>query len=183
MHSYWIQLKLYEQLASGIRLKDMPDEWFEIPSEKSMKNSMTATMSVFACCRLMDEMKFDIYRTDQTTKKLLEIDTGMMGPELHLLVINQIYCELIRENRQDILDNILDKEQKAFMKSMKDTPSVMRTEYAYALFAEKNDDKATQIKAQFDKISKEYPYQGEIASERELIANADNLIKILKDNL
>ena len=171
LRSFWIQLKINEQIASGVRLKDMPDEWFEIPSEESMKNSMTAVMGVFACNRLMDQMKFE--EAEQIMEKLLQMNTSIMGIHRNLMVVDKIYCELIGENREDRLNNMLDKQQKKFMKAMKNFPSVVRTEYAYALLAEKDQTMAVQMKEKFDKVAKKYPYPSEIVAERELMSLAD----------
>ena len=55
------------------------------------------------------------------------------------------------------------------LKAMKKTPSVLRTEYAYALLAEKDPDKAEGIRAQFEKSAAASPYPGDILSERELM--------------
>ena len=55
MRALWIQLKINEQMARGLRLRDMPQEWFVLPSGEEMKNSLAAALAVFACNRLMDE--------------------------------------------------------------------------------------------------------------------------------
>ena len=39
-------MKISEQIAKGLRLKEMPEEWFGIPEDDEMQNSMTA-MAVF----------------------------------------------------------------------------------------------------------------------------------------
>ena len=52
---------------------------------------------------------------------------------------------------------------------MKDTPSVIRSEYAYAVLAEKDEKKAEKLLARFEKVTKTYPYPQEIEAERELI--------------
>ena len=64
---------------------------------------------------------------------------------------------------------MLDKSQKKFMKAMKNFPSILRTEYAYALLAEKDEIKADEIKSKFEKIAMSYPHPSEINSERELM--------------
>jgi len=55
------------------------------------------------------------------------------------------------------------------MKLMKSYPSVMRTEYVYALLGEKEDSKARQLRDSFDKKVKSYTYPVEIQMEYELI--------------
>jgi hypothetical protein len=58
---------------------------------------------------------------------------------------------------------------------MQKFPSVIRTEYAYALLYEKDLPKAEKLKARFEKCAKNYPYTGDIESERELFEIAGNV--------
>ena len=62
------------------------------------------------------------------------------------------------------------KEHEKFIKQMKNTPSVIRTEYAYALLVEKDEKKAEDWLKLFEKVAKTYPYPRDIEGERELIA-------------
>ncbi len=173
MRAFWIQLKVSELNTKGVRIKDMPEEWFAMPSPQSMKNSLVSVIGVFICNRLMDAMEFKI--ADQTMEELLKMDTGMVGLHRSLLMVDRIYCELVSENRQEILDEMLDKNQKKLMKAMKNYPSILRTEYAYALLSQKDSLKADKIKAAFEKIAASYPYPQEIGSERELMAFAEQI--------
>ena len=172
--SFWVQLKVNEQILKGIRPKDMPDEWFIVPSDEAMKNSMVAVMGVFACNRLMDAENFE--EADKLMAHMLEIDSGMAGVHRNLIICDRIYIELINENRRDILDGMLDREQKKFMKQMKNWPSVLRTEYAYALLCEKNTEKSAKLLTQFEKMAKSYPYQNDVQCERKLMEIAERKI-------
>lgn len=167
LRAFWVQIKANELITKGIRLKDMPEEWFEVPSKEEMKNSMTAVMGVFAANRMMDTHAFNEAR--EFMEGLSKMDTGIIGLHRSLLECDMIFCELIGENRKEYLNNILDKRQKKFMKQMKNYPAVIRTEYAYALIAGKDEIKADQIKKRFEKCALSYPYQSDIESERELM--------------
>jgi hypothetical protein len=114
MRAFWIQMKANEQISKGIRLKDMPKEWFDLPDDESMKNSMVATISVFGCNRLMDEHRFE--EADQQIKHILQIESGIVGVHQNLLICDQIYCELIGKNRSTRIRAKLTKGQKKFMK-------------------------------------------------------------------
>lgn len=171
IRSFWVQMKVNEQIAKGVRLKNMPDEWFAVPSDEAMKNSMVAVMGVFACNRLMDAGNFE--EADKLMTHMLETDNGMIGLHCSLMICDRMYVELITDNRLEVLDSMFTKEQKKFMKSMKSFPSVLRTEYAYALLCEKDTAKAEQVKARFEKCARTYPYPNEVQSERELMEIAD----------
>lgn len=172
LRSFWVQMKTNEQIAQGIRIKDMPVEWFTVPCDEEMKNSMVAVMGVFASNRLMDEHQFE--EADKLMAHLLEIDSGIVGLHRNLMICDRIYYELITRNRREVLDAMLDKQQKKFMKAMKTFPSVIRTQYASALLAEQDNAGAEHIKAQFEKFAKTYPYPNEIQAERELMEIAES---------
>ena len=167
MQSFWVQMKVNEQYGKGISLKNMPDEWFAVPSDEAMKNSMVVVIGVFACNRLMDAQQFE--EADKLMAHMLEIDSGMVGIHRSLMICDRMYVELITENSREVLDKMFTKEQKKFMMQMKNYPSVLRTEYVYALLYEKDNAKAEQIMAQFEKCAKTYPYPNGVQSERELM--------------
>ena len=173
MRAFWLQLKVNEQIAKGVRLKDMPDEWFAVPTDEAMRNSMVAAQGVFATNRLMDQQRFE--EADQLIAHLLEIDSGIIGLHRSLMICDRMYCEMISNNRKEILDEMLTKEQTNFMKAMKKFPSIIRTEYVYSLLVLKDVDKAKEARASFEKAAKTYPYPSDIQSERELIEIADNI--------
>ena len=103
----------------------------------------------------------------------MKSDTAMVGLHRNLLICDCIYCALVEEENVEKAIEMLDKQQKKFMKSMKKYPSVLRTEYVYALLAEKDAAKAAKVKTQFEKSAKTYPYQSDVESERELIVLAE----------
>ena len=90
-----------------------------------------------------------------------------------LLLCDEIYLELIGENRRGTVDAMLTKPQRRFMRQMKDFPSVLRTGYALALLHDDDKERAALLRGRFEKIAETYPYQGEIEQERSLLALAD----------
>ena len=173
MKALWIQLKVNELQTNGIRLKDMPKELFIMPTDEKMQNSMISTVGVFCANRLIDERNFE--EAYNTINHLLSLDNGITPIHKYLLLCDKIYLELVYRNQKDEIQNLLSNELKNFMKSMKKYPSILRTEYAIALLYENNVEKANNIKKEFDKIPKNYPYQIDIDSEKELILLCDQI--------
>lgn len=169
--AFWMQMKVVEETTKGVRLKDMPAEWFTVPEDEAMKNSMVAARGVFACNRLMDEERFA--EADDLMAHLLSIESGMVGLHRSILICERVYVELITQNRREVVEEKLTKNLQSFMKAMKDNPSILRTQYAIALLHEGDKAKAETIKSQFEKRAKTYPYPHEIDSERDLMAIAD----------
>ena len=167
MRAFWIQMKTNEQLTKGIRTKDMPEEWFEVPSDDAMKNPMVATIGGYAASRMMDQHRFE--EAGKLIDYMLKIETGMVALHRNLLICDQIYLELIGQNRSDRVEALYTKELKKFMKAMKTFPSVIRLEYAYRLLAEHDPESAAKSMAAFEKVAATYPYPNDINTERELM--------------
>ena len=176
MRAFWIQMKTNEQLTKGIRTKDMPEEWFEVPSDDAMKNPMVATIGVYAASRMMDQHRFE--EADKLIDYMLKIETGMVALHRNLLICDQIYLELIGQNRSDRVEALYTKELKKFMKAMKTFPSVIRLEYAYRLLAEHDPESAAKSMAAFEKVAATYPYPNDINTERELMEIVDDKVNV-----
>lgn len=176
--AFWVQMKVMEMTSQGVRLKDMPDEWFYIPDENGMKNGMIATMGVFYENRLMDKMLFE--EAEKLIVQLLSGKNAVAGIYRNLLVCDRMFCELLDEKRQANAERLYDKNQKNFMKQMKKFPTVIRTEYALELLGRKDTEAAAKIKKRFEKCAKTHPYAVDIESERELMEVVDEEDKTLK---
>lgn len=170
LRGFWLQLKVNDQIARNVRLKEMPEEWFTVPEDWELENSMVCSCAVLACNRLMDEHRFS--EADRLMKHLLSVNSGIVGLHRSLLICDRIFCGLIGEGSGGISAELYTPEQKKFMKSMKNFPTVIRTEYALALLSEKDTAKSEKLCTRFEKIAKSYPYPSDICSERELMAIA-----------
>lgn len=170
LRAFWIQLKINQAQSEGVRLKDMPSSWFDLPDESDMGNTIISALAVFNENRLMDEQRFE--EAEALIKKLLDSQTISIGLYEKLLIADFIYIEAITTKSKEVIDKLYNKEQAAFMKAMKSFPSVIRTEYALALLNndERNRDEALK---RFERISKTYPNPSDIVSEGELIKTAE----------
>ena len=167
VYGFWMQLKCVEEMDKGVRLKDMPAEWFTFPAETDLPNSMVAAQAVFACNRLMDACRFA--EADALMAHLLAVNSGISGLHRGLLVCDRITVELLGDCRPEVIDGMLTKEVKKLMKAMKTFPSVCRTEYALALLHRKDLPKAAKWAKAFEKLAPSYPYPQEIEAERALM--------------
>lgn len=166
-------LEINAQSVEGVRLREMPEGWFEMPSVAELRSNAYAERAVFRCNRLMDEGRFEA--AEEAIRHLSDAESAMAGVHRKLLICDQIFCELVGECRTEVLGELYTREQYSFMRSMKDYPSVIRTEYAYALLYQHDGSKARMLRDAFEKCAKSYPNVGEICTERELLACADRI--------
>ena len=170
VRAFWIQMHLSAELAKGVRLRQMPAEWFVMPSPESLKNPMVATLGVLACNRMMDAL--DFAKADEMMHDMMQMDTGLIGLYHNLMKFNRVYCELVGENRKELLDSMVDTPMMTTMNLPNAPLPLLRTKYAYTLLAHRDIAEAERFKSQFEQTASAYPYLGELAGERELIAYA-----------
>ena len=173
----YIQLLVQNEVSNGTRIKDMPSEWFIMPSDEQLKNNMLAAQAVFCCNRLMDEHKFA--EADETMAHILSIESSMAAVHRMLCICDRIYCRLLAGDSSEQVSKLLTSQQIKLMEGMKSFPSVLRTQYAIAMLSEKNTQKADKIKNRFESIAKKYPYPADIETEREMILMVDKCFQKL----
>lgn len=162
-------LEIHSTLAQGIRLKDMPEDWFTLPADAGLGNQMTNSIEVFAINRLLDQHKSG--EALELIRKLFDSGASIHGLHRNMLRIDLVYCMLMQGDAQ-AAESELDDALRKFMQAMKNFPSVLRTQYATALLKDNDAKKAEEILKRFDRIAKKYPYPCDIESERELILAA-----------
>ena len=170
MEAMRIQLLIAEASARGVRLRDMPGEWFVIPDGASLENSMVAVISVFACNRLMDEGKYD--EAEEAIRSLCAAKTGMVGVHRSLLICDRLTCLLLRGDTA-AAEQCLTKQLLSFMKAMKNNPTILRCQYAVARLLKQDDGEAQAVMKRFELCAKTHPFVSDIESERELLAAID----------
>ena len=173
MNAFGTQFKIAAAQTDGMRLRDMPDEWFELPSaEGTESNALIASIAVFAENRLMDEYNFEAAL--ELTDRLLSAK-GVLGLHRQLLMLDRISC-LYLLGRVDEADRLFcEKSNRKAMKQMRNFLMIPRTKYIAALLG-KNGGDAAALHTEFDKLCQKYPYKGDIESERGLLCLADKAL-------
>lgn len=179
LRAFWIQLRANELQTRGMRLKDMPEEWFAMPGDEDMHNAMVATIAVFGCSRLMDEGRLE--EADERMQHLLHMDSAILGVHRQMMVCDRMFCELVGQNRHDVIEAMRTAEQMKFMKLMHSNPSVIRTEYAYHLLCAGDIKRAEEYRMLFERFAAKYPYEADIMGERELISRVDRIYEQIKE--
>ncbi len=167
--AFLIQLKINEALSNNKRLKEMPAEWFEIDKNANLNNSLIAAILVLSCNRLLDEHEFK--KANKKMDTILKKETAIVGLHYNLLICDRIYCCLLENNVTEV-KKLYNEATKNFMTSMKNYPSIIRTNYALSLLLDKDQTKANTYLKQFQKCAKTHPYPSDIISEKELISIA-----------
>ncbi|MBQ2085876.1 MAG: hypothetical protein II464_06385, partial [Oscillospiraceae bacterium] len=164
------QLKINQLAGEGVRMKDMPEEWFEVPQDADMSNYLVAYNLIARENRLLDSL--DLARAEELIDRMIADGTAI--PDLYraLLLNDKVFLDLLKNGKEADVSVLEQKEVAAVLRQMKTFPSVLRTRYAEQLLCRCDEAKAQEILAEFEKVSLTYPSPADIESERELIKTA-----------
>ena len=163
------QLLINAAQASGERISDMPDEWFELPDGVDMQNVHCASLAVFKAGRYLD--RGDTVGAEREIFALLNSNYNIIPLHKNLLICDLIYTLLINGDSKSVIP-LLTPQIRKFMRSMRSYPSVIRTEYTIDLLLIDDAILAEEVYERFNKVIKKFPYPQEIKSERMLMSKA-----------
>lgn len=165
--AFWVQLKVAALQTQGIGLKDMPAEWFALPENADLKNPMTVVIEALRTGRLMEEKRFA--EAEAAIEKLLTGNTGLSGINRNLLLCDRMYLQWLRDPTLHPEDVFCQPAFQKFLKQMKNSPTALRVWYTHTLLRQRNPKEAEKYRIKLDKISKTYPYAGDVQLERQLM--------------
>lgn len=105
--------------------------------------------------------------------KIVEHLKGLIDGDLKVVDIYQmvlkndlIYFEALKGCDETAKSLEKDKGYERFIKAMKNAPSILRTQYAYARLCEKDIKKADDVMENFLALEKRYPYKADFEMEK-----------------
>ncbi len=166
LRAFWVQMMVAYRIAQGDRMKELPEQWFDCPV-RDLNNSLIAAVWVYRTNQLMDRQAFA--QAEEAIDDLLQ-EESLMGLFRASLMADKLFCMMLRGADRCEIDALYTKEQKQMMAAMRTNPSVIRTQYAYAVLVSRDAKEAEKQRTLFEKVAEKYPYPQEIESERELLA-------------
>lgn len=165
--AFWLQVKINQQISLGVRLKDMPEEYFPTFPEADRKNAMVMALASLSASRQLDALHLE-----QAKQQMLALMDDPATPDIYrkVMTFDLAWLEMVSGQPGDMAGRIQAADMMQFAKAMRNNPSILRTRYAQALLLDKDEKKAQAILAAFEKAVKRYPHPCEIAGERELLA-------------
>ena len=172
MRALWSHMMIYTYQAKGYRLRDIPEELFYEPTDDALHDPTVAGYATAVFQRYVD--MGDNEKAIAYAHHILDTADGILPVHRIALKGELLYLELTGARDENVISSLADAEIKRYFRASKLSPSASRTAYAYALYS--GDKKhADKYAAQFESILNKYPFDGEIALERELFAKTRSI--------
>lgn len=164
----YLQLKVNALLSSGMRLKEMPEEWFIVPDQIDLGNSLHACIKFMEGGRWLDKLDFEnakvCYQEIALSEdKLIPLYRKELQSEL-------LFLEIVGKCRKEVIDRLYTPELRKYVKIYANyMMSKIRLLYAYALLVEQDPVKAEKLMSDAKKLQNRYPVKGDAESEMEIM--------------
>ena len=170
-HSSYIMLKANALQTLGVRIKEMPYEWFVLPEQADLSNTMNATLRIMEGNWFYDNMKFDEARVCYET--LLNQSEYLMDIHKMELECAVLFIELIGQKREEVIHKLYTKKLINYIKKMASFDiNKKKLQYVLCLYEkEDNEDREDQLEKIYNeavKLTKTYPIKAEVKAEMEV---------------
>lgn len=167
MKSMDTQLRCNALEMEGVRLKEMPAQWFEMEDEPDWKNIHVCSLAYFNLCRKLELNKYE--ECESEIKELLDKDTALVE-----IYRNELKCELIsmyiKENRYHEAEKLY-REMEGYLKKTMMFLEHYPLMYGYWMLVRENEEEAQKLLEAYKKKRKTYPYKSAIIAADEEIDN------------
>ncbi|WP_195990180.1 site-2 protease family protein [Clostridium sp. D53t1_180928_C8] len=165
-YCFYIQLKVNGLLSKGMRIKDMPIEWFYLREGADLNNPLVTSLKIMEGNYYYDNLNFE--EAQRCYEEILE-----KAPKIMKIYEYEINCELlffeILKGNMDKVKELYTEELRNYIKATSCYISRKRLMYAYNLIVLKDKKKTEKILKEIEKVKKTYPIKGDILSEEEVI--------------
>jgi len=173
----WIQLKVNALQTRGMRLRDMPDEWFDVPEDADLRNYMYAAIAGLAVGRLLDMGRIE--ETRPILQRMKAADSGSIEVYRMGVACESAFVEIMTGGTAESVAGILTPEVLRFVDTYsRYIMSCVRLLYVRARFVEHDEVKAAELYERAVRMSSESPNKGDAASEMELIEHCKAIEKV-----
>ena len=169
--SFWTSLKATEVLLDGARVRDVPEEYFFMPSDEELNDPLSCSAAAVMEVKLLDEHRFK--EANELCVHLLEGGFNLAGIHRNQLLCDRITTDLLLKNGRTTQESLSAEELVPLLKKPTQSPTAMRTRYLISLLVERDPAAAEKVREEFEKIAAVYPSKGEMEGERELMRLAD----------
>ncbi|MBR2640447.1 MAG: hypothetical protein IKD39_07775, partial [Oscillospiraceae bacterium] len=166
LRAFWLQLYVNGLMSSGERMRNMPEEWFFLPSGEDLFDPMICTVGVMKYNYYYDTHDF---KSAEITAEYMLRAPGLLGIHKNELLCELLFLKIFRGAEPSEIDSLYTKELDKYIKATANYVSRRRLAYAYNLLYLKNLTMAQKCLEVFEKTVKTYPYSAEIENEKEII--------------
>ena len=165
--TFYSMLDINEMMMNGARAGDISDDMIDLRESTLHTGSIGASNLIWKENKLMDEHRFS--QTEELLKQIRSEDYPLLDYHQKMLLLDQKYIDCLNGCFEDIADK---KTLNYLQGARKSVLSVIRYFYVRALYL-RDEKELEKSRRALESMKKDYPFQGEYQTEKELIEIAE----------
>ncbi|HAM63576.1 MAG: hypothetical protein A2Y20_05835 [Firmicutes bacterium GWF2_51_9] len=168
--AFYMQMHIHGVFVSGVRLEDMPEEWFHHSESADSSEPLIATLDEFRCSR-----EFGKGETEEATRFAYELiqRSGLVEFQKNELRCVLLFNEVLSECRPEVIHSLYTKPLQKYIQRTSYMPARHRLTYALEKIYYRDDEKASKAKKKLERTLKTFPYRVEIEVEKKAMDEID----------
>lgn len=165
--TFYSMLDINEMMMNGTRARDTSDDMIDLRETTLHTGSIGTSNLVWKENKLMDEHRFS--EAEELMMQIRSNDYPLLDYHQKMLMLDQKYIDCLNGCFEDITDR---KTLNYLQGTRKNVLSVIRYFYVRALYL-KDEKELEKSRQALESLEKDYPFQGEYQTEKELIEIAE----------
>ena len=163
-----LQLAVNAEVQKGVRLKDMPDEWFPNDEVTDYRNIMQVAVKLLYISRYVDRKEFETAHV--LFSKIERHKEEIVGLYVKEIECELLFLELIGKRRKEEVERLYTDKIKRYIQRYKIMmSSKQRLLCALALYWENQPERAKEIYEKVARKRDKYLLQGEVNSDLDIM--------------
>lgn len=171
--SFYLQLDINARQSDGMRLKDMPPEWFLLPEGADLSNVLIAFVKLIEYYRYLDLMDFEA--AGNCLRSLEPVMDLLPSGYKNIFNLERLFLNLINQGNITRAEEYLTKEVKILIKTGKNDLSIKRIAYTYQARFARDDKAAKKCLQEAQSLVSRYPVSAEADSQMMLITYVEKM--------
>jgi len=169
-----IQLRINGMQTKGTHLTKMPIDWFDIPQNVNMNNSLHLSMFLLRSTKYVEELKFD--NAYECLKMVFPYKDSLVGLYQLEMKCDWLFLEIMGECRQDLISRLYTDEVKEYIEKYQNYIfSKKRILYTYTLLVNQKTSEAQNLFDEAIIMKESYPNLGEAEAELGIMKYVKNI--------
>ncbi len=175
-NSFRLQLELIKRETLGERLRDMPEEWFQLPEGAEPSNVINAYLLYMNFNRNLDRM--DFASAKDSLNLLNAVLLKLPSSYRNITELGYLFLSILEGAATEEIEQYLTKQCKRLIKAARNEMNIRRIAYAYYRLYTRSEKEAEDCRRSLLKLAKHYPIRAEAQRNLMLMGYIDELAGI-----
>lgn len=171
---FWSQLEMNALSNQGVKMDEMPQDWFKPVADEKLEDPVIASQQVMASSYFLARKEYD--KAASLMRKILKKSKRLNDFYKQQIVIDLACCDLLEDKIGSAKNKWNRPETIQMRKMLKNYPGILRAQALFARYVDKDETACQKYLDKLYNLKNTYPNPAEAESEMEVFQDMDRYI-------